>query len=92
MTARAPEPKSFFPFELGASRAIIVGRRYERVFPVPVGEMAARSRLYVDKRSDITTAEVALTHFEKDRNRVRLDTHRARVSVLLQIGRDVGWE
>lgn len=49
MTARAPEPTSFFPFEFGDFRAIIVGRRYERVFPVPVGEMAARSRFYVDK-------------------------------------------
>ena len=49
MTARAPEPKSFFPFEFGESRAIIVGRRYEMVFPVPVGEIAARSRPYVVK-------------------------------------------
>ena len=51
MTARTPEPKSFFPFEFGASRAITVGRRYESVFPVPVGEMAARSRFYIGKDS-----------------------------------------
>ena len=70
MRARAPEPKSFFPFEFGESRAIIVGRRYERVFPVPVGEMTARSRFYVDENLDVMTGEAAQTHLEKDRNRV----------------------
>lgn len=49
MTARTPEPESFFPLEFGESREIIMGSRYERVFPVPVGEMAARSRFWVDK-------------------------------------------
>jgi len=49
MMARAPEPKSLFPFEFGEPRAIIVGRRYERVFPVPVGEIAAKSRFYIGK-------------------------------------------
>lgn len=56
--ARTPEPKPSFHFEFGESRAIIVGRRYERVFPVPVGEMAARSRPYVDKNPSVTIAEV----------------------------------
>ena len=70
MTARVPEPKSFFPFEFGEPRAIIVGRRYERVFPVPVGEMAARSRVCGNKSSGVASAEVAPTHLEKDRNRI----------------------
>lgn len=70
MTARVPEPKSFFPFEFGESRAINVGRRYERVLPVPVGEMAARSRLCPDKSPGMTVAEAILTHLEKNRNRI----------------------
>ena len=70
MMARAPEPKPFFPFEFGESRATNVGRTYERVFPVPVGEMAARSRFYADENPSTTTAENPLTHFEKDRNPV----------------------
>jgi len=89
MTARAPEPKSFFPFEFGESRAIIVGRRYERVFPVPVGEMTAKSRFCKDKNLRVAAREVAPTHLEKDRNRIRLNTRRSRVPVLLQVGRDV---
>ena len=47
-----------------------MGRRYERVFPVPVGETAARSRPYIDKKSGTTATEVVATHLEKDGNRV----------------------
>ena len=54
-----------------------MGRRYERVFPVPVGEMAARSRLYLDKNPGVTAAEVSRTHLEKDGNRIRLNTRRS---------------
>ena len=69
MTARTPEPKSFFP-EFGESRAIIVGRRYESVFPVPVGEMAARSRFYIGENFG-ATAEIKLsTYLEEYRNRI----------------------
>lgn len=90
MTARTPEPKSFPEF--GESRAIIVGRRYESVFPVPVGEMAARSRFYIDENF-CTTAEIkASAHLEEYRNRIRLNTRGSRVSVLFQVGRYVRWE
>lgn len=78
--------------EFGESRAIIMGRRYERVFPVPVGEMAARSRLCIGKNLGATTRGVTSTHLEKDRDPIRLNACRSRVSVLLQVGRDVGWE
>jgi hypothetical protein len=42
--ALTPAPASLFALEEGAPREEIMGRRYESVFPVPVGEMAARSR------------------------------------------------
>lgn len=54
MTARTPEPTSFFPFEFGDPRPIIVGRRYESVLPVPVGEIAARSRFCVDENPGLS--------------------------------------
>ena len=69
-----------------------MGRRYERVFPVPVGEIAARSRFCIDKDLGVMAEEVAPTHLEKDRNRIRLNARRSRVPVLLQVGRDVGRE
>lgn len=64
MMARTPEPKSFFP-EFGESRAIIVGRRYESVFPVPVGEIAARSRFYIDENFCVTAKIKASAYLEE---------------------------
>ena len=66
-----------------------MGRRYERVFPVPVGEIAARSRFYIDKNTGVRTAEAVPTHLKKDRDRIRLNARWSRVTVLLQTGRDV---
>lgn len=37
---------SFLALEAGDASAVKSGNRYERVFPVPVGEIAARSRDY----------------------------------------------
>ena len=46
MIARAPDPDLDGASLLltGAPSAEIIGSRYESVFPVPVGETAARSR------------------------------------------------
>lgn len=44
ITALTPRPPSFFILDIGEPRADMMGVRYARVLPVPVGEMAARSR------------------------------------------------
>lgn len=41
--ALTPDSVSFFLLEAGARRDASIGNRYDIVFPVPVGEMAARS-------------------------------------------------
>jgi hypothetical protein len=44
MTARTPDPTSLFALDTGAPRAAMIGKRYDNVLPVPVGDIAARSR------------------------------------------------
>jgi hypothetical protein len=45
-TALIPEPASLLVLDEGDPRAARMGIRYESVFPVPVGDIAARSRDY----------------------------------------------
>jgi hypothetical protein len=46
MSALTPFPKLLLALVEGEPSNDIIGRRYERVLPVPVGDIAARSRDY----------------------------------------------
>lgn len=46
ITARTPEPKSSDDLDNGAFNCAIIDTKYDNVFPVPVGEIAAKSLPY----------------------------------------------